>query len=249
MNPIYLLLLFVSLSFAGVMLDMSVVGVDIVHPNSPTPNSKISARAFPNVRKNLGQEACFEDLRTTVVADRGRQITQQTRLVKATCENDIDYTAECQTVIPTQDSTVVNHLEKCYNYEVCTPVSYKNFLGHDTSEVFCTEKDTQKHEVEWSTDTESIDIPHCGPGLSIVHEEDRLTVSVQFYGGSNNGGRNWVQSAWIQSNKREGRIEDKRGVNGLFWVGAAILGETIQACFKRDSIGDATKAVLDWVDG
>lgn len=248
MNPIYLLLAFVSLSFAGTVLDMSLAGVDIAQPNS-IPNSKVSARAFPNVRRNLGQEACYGDLQTTAGRNRQPRVIRQTRLVSAVCNNDIDYTARCQTVIPQGNNDVLTHDEKCYDNEVCSQISYRNFLGGSTSEVVCTEKDTRKHEFEWSTDSLSIGDNHCGPGLNVIHEEDRLTISVQFYGGSNGAGRNWVQSAWIQSNKRSARIRDLQGVNGLFWEGPTHVGESIQACFKRDRFSDATRAVLDWVDG
>ncbi|KAI1663395.1 hypothetical protein Ptr902_03773 [Pyrenophora tritici-repentis] len=248
MNPIYLLLAFVSLSFAGVILDMSLTGIDITQPNS-TRNSKISARAFPNTRRNLGQELCFEDLKTTAGrTSRDRRILFKTSLISATCDNDIDYNARCQTIIPANHG-ILTHEGKCFFDEVCSQIAYKNFAGHDTSEVACTEKDRTKHEVEWSTDDSDIDVTHCGPGLTGIKEENKLTVSIQFYGGSNAGGRNWVSQAWLQSNKRSKKILSTGGVNGLYWEGALHPGESIQGCFVREALKDATKAIMDWVDG
>ncbi|EUC27397.1 hypothetical protein COCCADRAFT_31123 [Bipolaris zeicola 26-R-13] len=251
MNLFYLLLSITSVSFAEVAVDWSMTGVDVLNPNT-TPNTKITARAFPNVRRNLGQEACAADTRT--IADprtRNRRYTYQTKLLSAVCENDIDYTAKCQTVIPTNNNAVITHQEKCVDDEVCQQVSYRNFLGQTSSEVSCVEKDAQRHQFEWSTDSSSTDGNHCGPGLTVINEEDDLTISVQFYGGnpSSHAPRKWVSEAWLQSNKRTERIEDIRGVNGLYWKGAGHTGETIQACFIRNTVNDATNALLNWVDG
>lgn len=252
MNHFYLLLSMASVSFAEVAVDWSMTGVDILNPTT-TSNTKISARAFPLVRRNLGQVACAADTRTTVDAHtHTRRYNYRTNLLSAVCQNDIDYTARCQTVIPTNNHAIITHQEKCAADEVCQQVSYRNFLGQTSSEVSCVEKDTlPNNQFEWSTDASSVDENHCGPGLNIVREEDSLTVSVQFYGGnpSSHASRKWVHEAWLQSNKRKERIQDIRGVNGLYWKGAAHTGETIQACFLRSDAGDATNALLNWVDG
>ncbi|CAA9960344.1 hypothetical protein PTMSG1_03748 [Pyrenophora teres f. maculata] len=245
MNPIYLLLAFVSLCYANVILNTFVEGVDITQLNAISDH-KINARQSPAPRRNLGQESCLKDLRTTPnPRNRQKIILFKTNLVSATCDNDIDYTSTCQVVIPAGDNSVRSYEGKCAFTEVCTQFNYQNFLGDQTSEVACIHRDNQRQQASWSTNAQST-AKQCGPGLNTIVEETKLTLSVQFYGGSNNAIRENVRHAWIQSNKRNWLV-DVEYVNGMYWEGKPILGETLQACFVRSGLLNATEAVMDWV--
>ena len=246
-SPTLLMLIacmFIACTGAEIILDKSLKGVDILHPNATTTN-ELSPRALPVTRRNLGRSICAEhDVRA------GNRITQEWKLSRASCSNDKDFHVTCRQHIP-NNGQLKEEDDHCHPTETCGEDSYTNVWGVASTDVFCQSNDEDRED-SWSTSSSDTGKTVCGPGLTnkdlrpIPEGNEKLSISIQFYNGMNAGKRRTnVGKAWLQSNKK-GIIKTLYSVNGLFWRGILNPSETMQACFVRASKDDAFVAYEDW---